>query len=345
MNGIIKQCFGIDVSKDEFDVTIGTYDLEQTVQFIESQKFKNNLKGFKLYLKWSSKLEMQNVPAIHVMEATGVYHEKLACFLVDASKTVTVVLPTRASAFARSLQVKTITDKEASRSLCRMGLEKKMPAWSKPDPLFAFLRKLSRERTRLQKIKAMLKNQKHSESHSAWEDKGSIKRTDKILKLLKEQISELEKHIKEIIDQNPLLKEKINKLTSIPGVGITTAASVVGETNGFAHMENKRQMVSYSGFDVVRKDSGTSVHSKPRISKRGNRHVRKAMHFPALTAIRHSEPDKVKFTRLVQKHGIKMKAAVAVQRKILVTMFTLWKKDEFYDPQYMDKKKGQLALP
>lgn len=331
MKEIIKQCFGIDVSKDDFDVTHGIYSLDQTVQFMASQKFKNNLKGFKLYQKWIAKLELKNIPVVHLMEATGVYHEKLACFLVDDSKKVTVVLPSRASSYAKSLEVKTVTDNQSSKSLCRMGLEKKMSFWTKPEPVFASLKKLTRERTRLQKIKTMLKNQKHAETNSAWEDKGSIKRTDKIVKLLNEQIRDLEKQIEKVVAQNPLLKNKISLLTSIPGVGITTAASVVGETDGFSQMENKRHLISYCGFDVIRKDSGTSVHAKPRISKRGNRHVRKAMHFPALTAIRQNEPEKLMFARLVQKHGIKMKAVVAIQRKILVTMYG---KSDQTDPQF-----------
>jgi transposase len=137
-------------------------------------------------------------------------------------------------------------------------------------------------------------------------------------------------------------------VVSIKGIGIITAAIVVGETNGFSTIKNKRQLVSYTGYDIVRKDSGTSVHSKPRISKKGNRHIRKAMHFPALSSIRSDEKTKNTFIRIVQKHGIKMKAAVAIQRKLLVLMYTLWKKEEYFNPDYnmeLNKEIGQLALP
>lgn len=64
-------------------------------------------------------------------------------------------------------------------------------------------------------------------------------------------------------------------------------------------------MTSYAGFDVREKQSGTSVKGKPRISKRGNAYLRKAVHLPALTAIRHDERFKAVFVRLVAKHGIK----------------------------------------
>jgi len=138
-------------------------------------------------------------------------------------------------------------------------------------------------------------------------------------------------------------------ITSIIGVGFTTAVTVVGETNGFLLIKNKRQLVSYAGYDVIKKDSGTSVHSKPRISKKGNKHIRKALHLPALSSIRHNEHSKDQFIRMVQKHGIKMKAAVAIQRKILVLIYTLWKKEEFFDPYFLNKdlqnEIGQLSLP
>jgi hypothetical protein len=58
------------------------------------------------------------------------------------------------------------------------------------------------------------------------------------------------------------------------------------------------------------------------------------MHLPALAAIRHDERFKAIFARLVPKHGIKMKAAVAVQRKLLEMIFTLVTKKMKYDKNY-----------
>ena len=107
----------------------------------------------------------------------------------------------------------------------------------------------------------------------------------------------------------------------------------MSETNGFNLTRNKRQLVSYAGLDVIVKDSGTSVKSKPRISHRGNKYLRKALHFPAFAAIRKNEHMKNLFKRLVQKHGIKMKAAIAVQRKMLELIYILWKKEEMFDAE------------
>ena len=349
MKNMIKQCVGIDISQKEIDVTFGIYGLDQSIEFLESRKFKNREKSFAVFLKWVLKWAEKDIPLFFVMEATGVYHEKLACFLYDKQQKVSVVLPNRASSYAKSLEVKTVTDKEASKSLTRMGLEKKMDLWEKPNPIYNTLKQLTREREQLQKSKTMCKNQLHAETKSAWPNKESVKRVRKRIKFLEIQITEIEKEIHDFIEANPELKRKIQFMTSITGIGVLTAATVAGETNGFLLMKHKRQLVSYCGYDVIRKDSGTSVHSKPRISKKGNRHIRKAMHFPALTAIKYNDRDKNQFIRMVQKHGIKMKAAVAIQRKLLVLMYTLWKKEEFFDPNFMEQSLkneiGQLTLP
>ena len=131
-------------------------------------------------------------------------------------------------------------------------------------------------------------------------------------------------------------------ICSIPGVGRLTAATVLAETNGFELIRNKRQLTSYAGLDVKEKQSGTSIKGKPRISKKGNRHLRKAMHLPALVAIRHEKKFKAVFVRLVSKHGIKMKAAVAVQRKLLEMIYTVYSKNIAYNKNYVTHNEAEL---
>ena len=58
------------------------------------------------------------------------------------------------------------------------------------------------------------------------------------------------------------------------------------ETNGFELIRNKKQLISYAGMDIKEKQLGTSVKGKPRLSKKGNRHIRKALHLPSLLAVK-----------------------------------------------------------
>jgi len=111
-------------------------------------------------------------------------------------------------------------------------------------------------------------------------------------------------------------------------------------------IRSKKQLTSYAGLDVREKQSGTSVKGKPRISKKGNKFLRKSLHLPALAAIRHDERYKAVFARLVNKHGIKMKAAVAVQRKLLELIYIVFKSNKNYDKTYLQKtREQQIATP
>ncbi len=185
----------------------------------------------------------------------------------------------------------------------------------------------------------MAKNQLHAEETQAQPNKNSVARIKARIKLLNKQEVEIKEEINTLVKQEKEVSKSVNLICSIPGVGSLTAVTVLAETNGFELIRNKRQLTSYAGLDVKEKQSGTSVKGKPKISKKGNKHLRKAMHLPALAAIRHEERFKVVFARLVSKHGVKMKAAVAVQRKLLELIYTLYKTNTNYKKDY---RKEQL---
>lgn len=345
MEQIIKQCVGIDIAKKDFEVTFSVCDVYREINYLSSRKFTNNYNGFKAFNKWVGKLEKKTIPLQFVMEATGVYHEHLAHFLYDLNLDVSVVLPKRAKDFSKTLKVKKTTDKIASRYLSVMGLEKKLDLWVKPPEIYANLKQLGREKEQVQSRIVQLKNQLHAESSGVWPSKSTIRRMKQTLKLMQKQKQEIIKEIRQVIDSNKELKEKVEKVTTIPGVGMVTAAAVIGETHGFNQIRNKRQLVSYAGYDVINQESGSSINTKPRISKRGNKNIRKAMHMPALSSIRAGGSNKALFVRLVSRSGIKMKGVVAVQRKLLIMIYTLWKNDSVFDPEYEIKKGGNIKSP
>lgn len=88
--------------------------------------------------------------------------------------------------------------------------------------------------------------------------------------------------------------------------------------------------MSYAGLDVVEKQSGTSVKGRTRISKRGNSHIRRVLHFPALSAVKYASPIKSFYERVNQNKASKLVGAIAVQRKLLILMYTIWKNDTYY---------------
>jgi transposase len=334
MTGIVKQAAGIDVAQNELVVSLGRMGHDTGIDIFAFKTFPNNEKGFNDLLMWVNKMGIKEMKVRYVMEATGVYHEKLAYYLSAQQQEVSIVLPNKISNYFRTLDIKTITDKTASQAICRFGLERKLEIWQKPKKIFKDLKQLTRERDQLIAERTVLKNQLHAEKAEAFPNESSIKRVTKRIQLIDKQELEIKAEIAALVKQDTELLKKINTITTIPGVGKLTAVIVLAETNGFELIKSKKQLVSYSGLDVKLKDSGTSVKSKPKISKRGNRHLRKAMYMPALAAMRFNEHHKAVFVRLVSKHGIKMKAAVAVQRKILELIYTIYKTDKAFDKNY-----------
>ena len=341
---IVKQVVGIDVAQKELVVSLGKMHEDWTPQLYARKAFENSKKGFVALVSWTKKLTTQDCPVRYVMEATGVYHEALAYFLEAADHEVTIVLPNKISNYFKTLKVKTITDKTAADTIATFGLEKKLELWKKPKPIFKRIRQLTREREQLIQIRTIAKNQLHAEQSEAEPGKKTLERLKKQIEFLKKQEKEIKEELQALQQTEEHVHKSIKLISTVTGVGKLTAATVLAETNGFEQVRNKRQLSSYAGYDVREKQSGTSVKGKPRISKKGNKYLRKAMHMPALTAIRHDDRFKAVYERLVAKHGIKMKAAVAVQRKLLELIYTIYKTQVPYDKNYLMKNGIQANI-
>jgi transposase len=335
MTNILKQVAGIDVAQNELVVSLGRMNQSIEPEIYAFKTFANKPSGFAALETWVKKHTTQEVVVRFVMEATGVYHEKLAYYLSDQGREVSIVLPNKICNYAKTLVTKTVTDKTASQTICQFGLEKKLDIWQQPKKIFRDLKQLTRERDQIIAERTVAKNQLHAEKAEAFPNERSIARLNERIKLHNRQEKEIRYEIAEIVKQDEDMVERINNVTTIPGVAKLTTVIVLAETNAFEHITSRKQASSYAGFDIIEKQSGTSIKGKAKMSKRGNRHLRKAMYMPALAAIRHDERFKAIFVRLVSKHGIKIKAAVAVQRKLLELIYTLWVTNTKYDPNYL----------
>lgn len=337
----LKQVVGIDVAQKELVVTLGRMFDNLSIELYAYKVFKNTEKGFTSLSDWIKKLTNDQVKVLYVMEATGVYHQKFAYYLDKNDCQVSIILPNKISNYIRTLDIKTITDKTCSQAIAQFGLERKLDLWKRPKSIYKNLQQLTRERDQIVAERVIVKNQLHAEESEAEPNQKSLKRIKIRIRFLNGQEKEIKDDINAIVKSDENLKKEIDIICTLPGVGELTAVIVLAETNGFELIRNKRQLTSYAGLDVKEKQSGTSIKGKPRISKKGNRSLRKAMHFPALVAVKWDENFRELYARLVSKQGIKMKALVAVQRKLLEMIFTLFKNKTTYDKEYEYKKQAQ----
>ena len=335
---VLKQVLGIDVAQKELVVTLGRMTEDLSIDLYGHKVFKNNEKGFLLLLEWVKKLTNGTKKVQFVMEATGVYHQRFAYFLDEKEHDVCVVLPNKISNYMRTLDNKTVNDKTCSEAIAQFGLERKLDLWHRPKNIYKNLQQLTRERDQIVFERSMVKNHLHAEQSEAEPNESSILRITARIKFLSGQEKEIKKEIENWVNKDVALKQEIENICTIPGIGVLTAVIILAETNGFELIRNKRQLTSYAGLDVKEKQSGTSVKGKPRISKSGNRHLRKAMHLPSLTAVRWDDNFRDLYARIISKQGIKMKALIAVQRKLLEMVYTIFKSKCPYDKEYHAKR-------
>jgi len=339
---VLREVLGVDVAQKELVVTLGRLNQDLSTDLFLRRVFANKETGFLALLKWLKKNTILGSSVRVVMEATGVYHQRFAYFLNEHQIPVSIILPNKISNYMRTLSIKTITDNTCADAIARFGLERKLDDWTPSKKNYKTLLQLTRERDQIVAERVVIKNQIHAEKAEAEPNARSLERLNARLRLMNQQEREIKSDIEVCLKKDDSLKKLVDQICTIPGVGVLTAVTILGETNGFELIRSKKQLTSYAGFDIIEKQSGTSIKGKPRISKKGNRHLRKALHLPALAAIRHDEHYKSLFSRLVSKHGVKMKAAVAVQRKLLELTYILFKNEATYNPkQYAIYEKEQ----
>jgi transposase len=343
---LLKHVIGIDIAKDSFTAASGSIDIQQTKTVSSARSYKNTPGGF-ASLEKIIRQEHQTLvetaggaalPLWIVMEATGIYYERLALWLLEHGYAVVIVLPNNIKHFARSDNRKSKTDAIDAVTITCYGLEKTLKPWQPASALMIELKSLTREHDASTRELTEVRNRLHALEHAAHTPKPTIKRLRQQRDLLKKQLQQIETEIKELIEQDPELKESVECMSSIKGVAMMTTTKVLAETDNFALVERGSQLISFSGLDPVLQDSG-SYKGKVMISHKGNRMIRSALYMPALAAIRYNPAMRQFYNRLLERGMVKKKAIVAVMNKLLRLMYTLWKKRERFDPTY-----GSAAL-
>lgn len=338
---MLKYSLGLDISSKDIHCCLSVIDQLQHVKVKSSRKVTNSVSGFRNLDSWIKKNHKNiDVPLTICMEATGVYYENCALFLSDQGYQVSVILPNQAKKYLQASGHKSKNDKIDARGLAQMGAEKSLRAWGAMDRDSYTLRLMTRYHESIQEYLTSTKNQKHALLHGMYQDRTVTGMLNKQIRMLEKQRDEILKKISEHISKSSELSEISNKLLTIKGVGLTTVATVLAETNCFQLFENQKQLVSYCGYDPVENQSGKHI-GKTKISKKGNSHIRRILFLPAFSVVKHRvKPFIGLFERTLDKHGEKMKSYVAVQKKLLTTLYALWKNNQEFDQEHIWNKNG-----
>jgi transposase len=318
-----ESALGLDIAKLKFNAC-----LIQHSGKLKHKVFPNSETGFEQLKEWLSK---QGVERVHAcLEATGTYGEALALFLHQSSHRVSVVNPAAVKAFAGSRLSRTKTDRVDAELIARFCQAQEPPAWT---PLPTEVRELQALVRRLESLIEMRVAEENRLSSGITVEvvRESV---EELLSHLNTQIKRTEELIREQINQHPRLRRQSELLDSIPGIAATTAARLLSEITDIKQYRSARQVAAYAGLVPRERQSGSSVRGRTRLSKIGNARLRRALYFPAITALRCSPFFQAWAKGLQERGKCKMSVICAVMRKLVHIAFGVLKNGKPFDPQW-----------
>lgn len=312
-----KKYFGIDISKDVFDV----YDKSGAFY-----QFTNSYSGFKKFAK------LLDLNSHCVMEATGYYHYKLAYFLMEQGVAVSVENPLKVKRFIQMGLSKVKTDKSDAKQIYLYALQTNPTLWQGHTKTQQENLQITRLLSTYTKQSTQYKNKIHGEEVLGNPSKLVIQSLKKQLKSLQKEMKKLELALEKNVKMEH--QESLTLLKSIPGIGPKTAMSLLVFTDGFHRFESSKELCSYAGITPIIRESGSSIKGRPRISKIGNVKLRNLLFLCSFNACKYNRSCKALYDRLVAKGKSKKLALIAVCNKLLKQAFSIVKNGIPYDDNY-----------
>ena len=266
------------------------------------------------------------------LEATGLYGLDLALALsAQAGIEVMVANPRAVRHFATALMQRSKNDQLDAGVLEQFAARMPFQPWTRPSPAALALHALARRLGQLVEMQTAEKNRQHAAELSQAIPAAIRRDWARSLRAQERAIERLTREARKVIAPEPELTERFALLDSVPGIAETSAVQLLAELAVLAPDLEARQWVAYAGLDPREYSSGTSVQKKTRISKAGNKHLRRALYLPALVAVQHDPHLRAFYQRLLQRGKLKMQALVAVMRKLLHAFHGMFKTHQPYD--------------
>lgn len=315
---------GIEVSAKELVVA-----LRRGEQDLPLKSFPNTPEGHRDVVRYlARKGRLVRV----CMESTGVYGLDLALRLEKRPGVeVMIANPRAVRSFAQALMQRSKTDPLDAVMLREFAARMPFKAWQPPSETALHLCALARRLAALTEIGTAEKNRLHAARAAQSLPEAVRQDLKRSIEFHQRAMERLTAKALEMIARDPLLQARFEQLDSIPGIAAASAVSILAELSLLSPDLDVRQWVASAGLDPREYSSGSSVHKKARISKAGNRHLRRALYMPALVAVRFDPHLRAFYQRLLNQAKPKMQALVAVMRKLLHAIFGMFKHRQCYD--------------
>lgn len=322
---------GIDISKATFDVAFCNSVYPE--KYIH-KKFDNTLSGFKKMVIWPKEKGVNLSRSFIGMEHTGVYVLHLCTYLGQQGIDCSLENPLE---IKRSMGIQRgKNDKVGSYRIVGFLFGRRHKPTPKPlaPKIILGIKNLLAYRERTIKTKVSLENsiQDMKATNDLIDNSFIISMSGQQLSILKEQLKEIEKKLREIIAKDNDLKKNYKLVVSVPGIGLITGVSFPVYTQNFTAFPNGRTFASYSGIAPFEHSSGVSIRGKTRVSPLANKKMKALLSNCACTAIQHDPGLKQYYKRKKEQGKENCVALNAVKAKLINRVFSVVKRKSGYIP-------------
>jgi transposase len=323
---------GIDVGKDTLDVAL----LSADHRLLDQQQLANDPATIRRWVKSLPRLAPGFAPAtcLACLEHTGLYNRPLLTALQALAVPVWVERAAHLKACLGLVRGK--TDKMDAERIARYAARYRDQAkrWQPARPVLAELDRLLARRARLVKVLRLLQTPLSSSQgfFSAAEQRAEERGSAACLAALRADVRAADQAIKALLRDDPALAHLYQRLTSVPGIGLVTAAELLVTTNEFTASTDPKRYACYAGVVPFEHSSGQR-RGRPRVSHQANKRVKMLLHLAALAAVRHCPALKTYYERKVAEGKNKNKMLVRnnVRNKLVHYCFACVQKDRQYD--------------
>ena len=314
---------GLDVSKSTINCYISNGEIDLVITNDEK-----SLNQFYLKLKKIYKKDIDKV--VFIFEPTGSYSNLVKRFCTQKNIKAYIVNPKQSHNFAKAIAQRNKTDKIDAQVLSKMisiatNSDIKVPVHDENieniKDYMSYYKFVVKE---LVQAKNILEAMKHNQTN-----KYILNSLEKKINTFQKESLKIIEKIKEIISQDQFLLQSFNNIKTIKGVGDITAIVLLHLFLKYP-AANQRQIISLTGLEPIAKSSGSSIKSKPKISKAGSKLYRGTIFMSALSAIRFNPKITQFYNRLKDNGKQSTLAQVAVMRKLIIIAHSLYKNNQEY---------------
>lgn len=309
----MKSVIGIDISKRSLDVDW----LNKSIFFDNSKEGIN-----KLVVKLK---KLKNLSLV-ICEASGGYEQKLVYACHKANLPIHVAHANKIRHFAKSKGLLAKTDQLDARVLTEYG--KRMDISKDTLHLSEKALKIKQLLKRRDQLQEDRKREKcRSDKIDTAEIKDSI---GKHLRWLNDAIEAIDKKLSDL-KQDKFIEQDYQLLTSIPGVGATSAYYLISHLPELGKLSNKA-IAALVGVAPFNRDSGS--YNGKRYIQSGRRKLRQILYMAALTAAQFNTELKSFYQRLIEENKPAKVALIAVLRKLLSMMNSVMRRGSAWKENY-----------